>query len=416
MEFTYSVQAEEMLDKAMDELEAQLHAAERRFESDGSFLEIKSKYANCNDMAVLGDILAESKRITDELYASYEALIRAANSICKPFADEGVTPSALERVVKFMKHINSECSTLGSNFNASVNDYSFGNIASTRYSPSAEARMIETNWKLLHSMHPLVAEETKRREEAAAKARAEREERERIEREKAIEEYPQKLEEWKVELARVTALREKLFTDSIDTVTLEQRRKAAQDRNQRIKALETEKVQKQAEMQQCQLTIANAKFFEIPKKLEANNQYNVLANEVFALDQKINELRFTSLDADPSFQNQLKRALEDAKRKIEKDNPLPREPRDPNKVQGAFASREGMTAVQAANMGIKEEIYETLRDYGTLMTISDIMEHCPACADISNQRCSALVRQLVTDGIVERVEERRLAYFRALED
>lgn len=416
MEFTYNAQADQMINQAMEELESQLEQAERRFESDGSFLEIKSKYANCNDMAVLGDIMSESKRITDELYASYEALIRAANSICKPFADEGVTPSSLERVVKFMKHINSECSTLGSNYSASINDYSLGNIASTRYSPSAEARMIETNWKLLHSMHPQVAEENKRREEAAAKARAEREERERIEREKAIAEYPQKLEEWKEEHARVTALREKLIAESVDQVTLEQRRKAAQDRNRQINESEAEKTRKQSEMHQCQLTIANAKFFEIAKKLEANNQYNILVNEVYALDQKISELRFTSLDADPNFQRQLKNALEKAKKEIEAENPLPREPRDPNKVQGAFATSEGMTAVQIANMGIKGEIYQTLLEYGTRMNITDIMENCPACADISNQRCSALVRQLVTDGLVERTEEKRMAYFRALAD
>ena len=35
-----------------------------------------------------------------------------------------------------------------------------------------------------------------------------------------------------------------------------------------------------------------------------------------------------------------------------------------------------------------------------------------AATDLSNQRVNALVRQLVTDGLVERLEERRLAYFR----
>lgn len=416
MEFTYSTQADFMINEAMDELQSQLDEAERRFESDGSYLEIKSKYANCNDMAVLGDILAESKRITDELYASYEALIRAANSICKPFADEGVTPSSLERVVEFMKHINSECSTLGSNYNASVNDYSLGNIASTRYSPSAEARMIETNWKLLHSMHPQVAEETKRREEAAAKARAEQEERGRIAREKAIEEYPQKLKEWEEETTRITALHEKLFAESKDEITLAERRKAAKDRNERIGNLEQTKANKQAEMYQCQLTAANAKFFEITKKLEANNRYNELVNEVFEVDQKINQLRFTPLDSDPEFKKQLDRALEKAKNKIEKENPLPKKPVDPTKLQKAFATSEGMTSIQLANNGIKRVIYDTLLEHGTLMTITDIMQSCYACQDLSNQRVSALVRQLVTDGLVERVDQKRLAYYRALED
>ena len=45
------------------------------------------------------------------------------------------------------------------------------------------------------------------------------------------------------------------------------------------------------------------------------------------------------------------------------------------------------------------------------MTITDIMENCPACTDISNQRCSALVRQLVSDGLILRTKRARMAYF-----
>jgi DNA-binding transcriptional regulator GbsR (MarR family) len=39
------------------------------------------------------------------------------------------------------------------------------------------------------------------------------------------------------------------------------------------------------------------------------------------------------------------------------------------------------------------------------------MKEVEACAELSNQRVSALVRQLVTDGSVERTEEKRKAYF-----
>lgn len=52
---------------------------------------------------------------------------------------------------------------------------------------------------------------------------------------------------------------------------------------------------------------------------------------------------------------------------------------------------------------------------GRAMTLTDIMSCCDEVSDMSNQRVSALVRQLVTDGRVERFEEKRLAYFRAYE-
>ena len=68
------------------------------------------------------------------------------------------------------------------------------------------------------------------------------------------------------------------------------------------------------------------------------------------------------------------------------------------------------TAVQVANEGIKDAILEAMEE-GKKYTITDLMKEVEACADLSNQRVSALVRQLVADGSVERTEEKRKAYF-----
>ena len=68
------------------------------------------------------------------------------------------------------------------------------------------------------------------------------------------------------------------------------------------------------------------------------------------------------------------------------------------------------TAVQVANEGIKTDILEAMES-GKKYTITDLMKSGDACADLSNQRVSALVRQLVTEGSVERTEEKRKAYF-----
>ena len=68
------------------------------------------------------------------------------------------------------------------------------------------------------------------------------------------------------------------------------------------------------------------------------------------------------------------------------------------------------TAVQVANEGIKADILDGM-EIGKKYTITDLMKEFPACAELSNQRVSALVRQLVTDGAVERTEEKRKANF-----
>lgn len=68
------------------------------------------------------------------------------------------------------------------------------------------------------------------------------------------------------------------------------------------------------------------------------------------------------------------------------------------------------TAVQVANESIKADILNGM-EIGKKYTITDLMKEIPACAELSNQRVSALVRQLVIDKAVERTEEKRKAYF-----
>ena len=71
------------------------------------------------------------------------------------------------------------------------------------------------------------------------------------------------------------------------------------------------------------------------------------------------------------------------------------------------------TAVQVVNEGIKSEILDCMaNEPNRLFTISEMQKAFPCCAELSNQRVSALVRQLVADGKVERLEEKRKAVFR----
>ena len=70
------------------------------------------------------------------------------------------------------------------------------------------------------------------------------------------------------------------------------------------------------------------------------------------------------------------------------------------------------TAVQVANEGIKQAILDGMKD-GVLYTITDLIKTIPACSELTNQRVSALIRQLMPD-FVERIEDKRKAYFRKI--
>ena len=68
------------------------------------------------------------------------------------------------------------------------------------------------------------------------------------------------------------------------------------------------------------------------------------------------------------------------------------------------------TAQQVANDGIKTAIVEGMEP-NRLYTVTEIIKSIPACAELTNQRVSALLRGLVDTGAVVRTEDKRKAYF-----
>jgi hypothetical protein len=68
------------------------------------------------------------------------------------------------------------------------------------------------------------------------------------------------------------------------------------------------------------------------------------------------------------------------------------------------------TAQQTANEAVKTAIVEGM-EVNRLYTITELIKEIPECAEMTNQRVSALVRQLVDAGLVKRTEDKRKAYF-----
>ena len=72
------------------------------------------------------------------------------------------------------------------------------------------------------------------------------------------------------------------------------------------------------------------------------------------------------------------------------------------------------TAKQTANDAIKDNVLELMEsDPNRLFTITELCKEVPNLPeDMTPNRMSALVRQLKLDNVVERIEEKRKAYFR----
>lgn len=79
------------------------------------------------------------------------------------------------------------------------------------------------------------------------------------------------------------------------------------------------------------------------------------------------------------------------------------------------SSSKSLTPKQKENEGFKAEILSALSAVENPLTIGELMENCSAIAELTSQRVTAIVSQLVKAGQVVRTEVKGKAYFSVME-
>lgn len=74
-------------------------------------------------------------------------------------------------------------------------------------------------------------------------------------------------------------------------------------------------------------------------------------------------------------------------------------------------SKSAMTKTQTENENIKKIIVNALTEIGTPVTITELQKKCVDLENYSNQKISALLKQLVDNEIVKKVVEKRVTRF-----
>ena len=77
------------------------------------------------------------------------------------------------------------------------------------------------------------------------------------------------------------------------------------------------------------------------------------------------------------------------------------------------SARTAPTKTQVENEKLKEKIVATLVELNKYATISEIQEANVELAELSNQKVSALLKQLVDTKIIEKMIDKKKAYFKA---
>ena len=77
------------------------------------------------------------------------------------------------------------------------------------------------------------------------------------------------------------------------------------------------------------------------------------------------------------------------------------------------SSNSGQTKTQKENEVIKEKIMETLKELNKYATITDIQNANEELGAYSNQKISALLKQLVDNKEIDKMIDKKKAYFKA---
>ena len=75
------------------------------------------------------------------------------------------------------------------------------------------------------------------------------------------------------------------------------------------------------------------------------------------------------------------------------------------------SSKRGMTATQKANVAVKDAIIEALSTIGKAVTVTELIATSDALAGFTNQKISALLRQMVIANEVVKTIEGKKAFF-----
>ena len=359
----------------------------------------------------VADIARDARRACDDLYTAYQSLVRIVDEQCRPLLDQEPELSAVKEVCDLIKWLNDE-SEIENNFTASFNSRSLGDVASARYVPTMDNKMIQRYWENKYAMWPGRAEQEALERKAAEERRRQQQEAALAAQEKARQEQAAKMEAYEQEHKEWAKKKENILRERARLLQTEMDRERGRLQRQTNDAYEQTHRKLRRELDDCNARKASAEaklaslgFFAFGEKSETKKTIQAMTARIASLESE--------LAANESwYQNEKRendRKLREAQRKtearLEKEYPIPAEPRKPTAAVTA-----PMTAQQIANYGIVQAILDFMEP-GKLYTIPEIQENCPACADLTNQRVSALIRGVIGSN-VERIEDRRMAYFR----
>lgn len=414
-------------------------------------LEMQSRvHINLNSGTARTQLLqmaSDSKKASDDLYATYQSLVTVLDEQCRPLLS-GLTEEkdayAVKEVAETIKWLNEE-SEIGNTFSASLNDSSLGDVAGVKYHPSMENKMIEKYWFGTLASMPGAKEaeaeylENKRREQEEIKQKQEeairvREEAKRRQEEEArleavrreqtlqqdiivLEKYYSEHKVWEDECTSIKRVREDLITERVKEIRIQLEEEANREIYPEIEKIKKDIASQEKRQSEAELKLSSLGLFKLSEKKEQRGIIEEAENQ-------IRQLRDGLSNVERKLQQNLSDAAAEAKKneprfreEIEAEHPLPEEPMKSEAVYDAERRQEEEkerlekeeAERRAAEKGISVEQDRLLSFLSTdkAMTAGEIADRM----GVSNQRVQVLMGRLLEKDLVVRYVEKRKPYY-----
>lgn len=349
----------------------------------------------------VADIASESRKICDALYAAYQTLVKMLDSQCRPLLDQKPQIHAVRAVRDLIKWLNDE-SEIENNFTASLNAHNLGDVASVRYIPSIENKMIQSFWEVTYQGLP-DREDFERREQERAKedVKLRKQMLDDLRATEVLEQeaYHRSVVDWETAAKEVENRRSQKLKEALAAEEASLRERYLQTRDATVSALEKEKAEVEKRYASAKVQRASTSFFDFAEKKQLKTTLETLGKKLASIDESIKKAKNDYEQALANLDDVLeskKASIEDA---IGKALPMPAAP--------APLYKKGTT--------FKDVLVEALQERGGMWTIQEIVDFCPEAQKQGYEETTRVLRSLLGCG-VERVTSQRQAYFRATEE
>ena len=371
--------------------------AESEFEYEKSMLEIKSsKNIDLFDGSAINqvaDIACDAGKMCDTLYASYQMLVKTLDEQCRPLLAQNPDLNVIREVYHLIKELNEE-SEIENNLTASFNGQSLGGVASNRYLPTIESRMIERFWENQYETAPGRAEEKaverKKKEEAAQIAKEKRE--------KEVAEHERKCAEWERKVKIVEQQREEAVEKKLSAMKEARINEIERLHAQAVQTSTQEQAACKKKKADAENELASLGFFKFSEKKAAKQVIEEMTAQAEQAAAYLAAANNTYEKDKADLPAWLERKKSDLQEEAKKTFPTPVRP------------KKLMPADEDIQNGRERMILEVLCS-GDLFSAADLQKALPELSHYDEEEFEFLLAPLVSRGLVIRICDKRRSYF-----